>query len=127
MSPGLGPAGREDEIRLIAVGQVHLLELVHVLQSLLNLLRDGAQVFLGEPRAVLGPNHLGKRLGECTRSFDRARRERRVPPGQANRLRTRADQGCQDGQGDRLGERAAGKVCQMTLSRRSPPAILPWR
>ena len=127
MSPGLWPTGREDEIRLIAVGQVHLLELVHVLQSLLNLLCDGAQVLRGKPRAVLGPNHLGQRLGECTRSFDRARRERRLPPGQANRLRMRADQGCQDGQGNRLGERAAGKVCQMTLSRRSPPVILPWR
>jgi hypothetical protein len=127
MSPGLWPTEREDEIRLIAVGQVHLLELVHALQSLLNLLRDGAQVLWGEPRTVLGPNHLGQRFGECTRSFDRARRERRLPPGQANRLRTRADQGRQGGQGDRLGERAAGKVCQMTLSRRSPPAILPWR
>ena len=127
MRPKRWPAGCEDEIRLVAVGQIHLLELVHVLQSLLNLLRDGAQVFRGEPRAVLGPNHLGQRLGECTRSFDRARRERRLPPGQANRLRMRADQGCQDGQGNRLGERAAGKVCQMTLSRRSPPVILPWR
>ena len=127
MRSGPWPGGRKDEIRLIAVGQVHLLELVHVLQSLLNLLRDGAQVFRGEPRAVLGPNHLGQRLGECTRIFDRAQRERRLPLGQANRLRTRADQGCQDGQGNRLGERAAGKVCQMTLSRRSPPVILPWR
>lgn len=127
MRPGPWPAGREDEIRLIAVGQVHLLELVHPLQSLLNLLRDGAQVFGGEPRAVLGSNHLGQRLGERTRIFDPARRERRLPLGQANRLWMRADQGRQDSQGDRLGERAAGKVCQMTLSRRSPPDILPWR
>jgi hypothetical protein len=127
MRLGRWPAGREDEIRLVAVGQIHLLELVHPLQPVLNLLRDGAQIFRGEPRAVLRPNHLGQRFGERTRLRNRARRQRRLPLGQANRLWTRADQRCQYSQGDRLGERAAGKVCQVTPSRRSPPVILPWR
>ena len=127
MRPGPWPGGRKDEIRFVAVGQIHLLELVHPLQPVLNLLRDRAQVFRGEPRAVLGPNHLGQRLGERTRLRNRARRERRVPPGQANRLWAPANQRGQDSQGNRLGERPAGKLCQVTPSRRSPPAILPWR